>query len=203
MIFDWFERRLDGYAERKLQPVSREVCGIDVMYCDNGPQTYDKWHQLIEEHVPELWEPWQLDSLDKIVIGNEVLDDGVGGFYNHDIQQIGLIHGEDRPVYWFEENNNISMEKILVHELSHHGHRMHLGRTEIDADWSEQKLEEIGYENFLESVSNVSEYVTLDPNEIAAEIATHAVIGGLPDDDRLGDVYDVIYGPPLPDGVAI
>lgn len=178
-----------------IRPEKYDDYPVQVVYKDSGNNTWNEWESVFDTWLPRFEEAGWLDGLNRIEVGNRMINGERVGEYTRDERIIRL---KDEPVM-FDTSYLVSYTKeyLLIHEAIHHVHMRDIFGFdgEVDDVALSQKHDEFQwYEEAHDFYIHVSEYASTNFLEAVAETGAGLCLGEeYP--EHITETYKMFGGP--------
>lgn len=181
----------DGY----FNPTMHEICGTTVAYKNsNDEDTWNEWSDILHRWLPRFEEAGWLDDLNRIEIGNRLINDDRVGEYRREERIVGM---KDNPEIY--DNHYLvghTKEYVFIHEMIHHAHITDIfDMRRVEDVHITKKQHEVGWDGHMHDFHiYVSEYAATNFLEAVAETGSGIMLGEeYP--NRIMEAYEQFGGP--------
>ena len=178
-----------------IKPEKYDRYPVQVVYKDSSDNTWDEWEPVLDRWLPLFEEAGWLDGLERIEVGNRMINDDRVGEYSRAERVIRL---KDEPIM-FDTSYLVGYTKpyLLIHEMIHHVHMRDIFNFDgkVDDVAIEQKHNELHWNKESHNFYiHVSEYAATNFLEAVAETGAGLCLGEeYP--DYITDTYKIFGGP--------
>jgi len=178
-----------------INPEKYDHYPVQLVYKDSSDNTWDEWEPVLDQWLPRFEKAGWLDGLERIEVGNRMINGDRVGEYSRAERVIRL---KDEPVM-FDTSYLVSYTKpyLLIHEMIHHVHMRDIFDFdgEVDDVTLSQKQDDLKwYKESHDFYIHVSEYAGKNFLEAVAETGAGLCLGKeYP--DHITDTYKIFGGP--------